>query len=115
MADVSEYESKISICNSNKQALKNLKEYVHTQEAFYEENHANVKKIKSTYSDFKGKNADETADNIEDLQSANDDYFSGLEDMKAEINRLIDAQNQAVNGYKSLIKAEENKDLYKRP
>ncbi|MBC1634541.1 hypothetical protein HB948_14050, partial [Listeria welshimeri] len=55
MADVSEYESKISICNSNKQALKNLKEYVHTQEAFYEENHANVKKIKSTYSDFKGK------------------------------------------------------------
>ncbi|MBC1637194.1 hypothetical protein HB951_13660, partial [Listeria welshimeri] len=50
MADVSEYESKISICNSNKQALINLKEYVHTQEAFYEENHANVKKIKSTYS-----------------------------------------------------------------
>ncbi|ARM71709.1 TPA_asm: hypothetical protein GIN74_12935 [Listeria monocytogenes] len=115
MSEVSYYESKIGVCNGNKQALKNLKSYISRQAGFYEDNHRNIKQTKVTYPEFKGENANKAADYIEDLQSANDVYQSGLEEMKAEINRLIDAQNQAINGYKSLIDAEENKELYNRP
>ncbi|MBC1481926.1 hypothetical protein HCJ58_10055 [Listeria sp. FSL L7-1509] len=115
MTDVSYYQQQIGVCKSNKSALKDLLNYINAQASFYDENHRNIKNIKSTDSDFKGKNADKTANYIEDLQSASAKYLTELDDMKAEISRLINAQTQSINGYKSLIKAEENKELYNRP
>lgn len=115
MADVSQYQQQISVCKDNKRALEKLKNYINAQADFYEDNHRNIKNIKSTDSDFKGKKADKTADYIEDLQLASDKYLKGIDDMKEEIARLINAQKQSINGYKSIIKAEENKELYKRP
>ncbi|HCJ4337069.1 TPA: hypothetical protein NR327_001877 [Listeria innocua] len=114
MSEVNYYKQQIGVCKSNKRALENLMNYVNNQTGFFEENHRNIKSMKSTDANYLGKNADKTAEYIEDLQYANEKYLNELDEMKAEITRLINAQNQSMFGYESLIQAEENKELYNR-